>query len=108
MFSIRKLLITALIGCSGFAVAETDPTRPLTGFTAPESVNSEVKTMALQSIITLGDNNRRAIISGIQLKQGDQIKEYRVVKITGNSVVLKSPEQVKKLTLLSQSIVHKK
>jgi len=108
VFSIRELFITALVCWSGFAIAEADPTRPLTGFTAPESASSEVKTMALQSIISLGDKKRRAIISGIQLKQGDQIKEYRVVKITKNSVVLKSSEQVKKLTLLSQSIVHKK
>lgn len=59
-----------------------DPTRPL-GYSAKHKAQSELKLQA----IFWGNGRKEAIVSGLSVKEGDQVFGKKIVKIKEDAVV---------------------
>ncbi|WP_286262993.1 hypothetical protein [Thalassotalea atypica] len=109
---MSKIFITFILSfaCSVNAhQGQFDPTKPLVRGSDLPSAKSTSTDLTLQSIIK--DKHgafNKVIISGTLLKIGEPIMNYQVVAINANSVVIKSPDRERTLTLLPQAIVNYK
>jgi|TARA_B110000090_G_C13199711_1_gene376458 hypothetical protein len=94
-----------------FAIEKTELEAPevekIVGAKTPESV-MPTQNIVLEGIFYSGHNEQTAtaVINGQALKVNDYIGEYRLVSVKDNSVVLRSSEELLKLSLFS-SIVKK-
>ena len=88
-----------------------DPTKPLSAGGGPSSMcKTEVATkskLILESIIH-GFEVHTAVINGQVLKVGDFIRQYKLVAVNNNSVVLRSAEKRLKLSVFSSVVVKSK
>lgn len=80
-----------------------DPTRPLIGASTNSSKTVQKNELILQSIIS-GNEDKRVIINGKLLKEGQRINQYTLLKINDNNVMLSSSEKQLKLSLYQQVI----
>ena len=79
-----------------------DPTRPF-NHRVSSSVDLKVKKLVLESIIH-GDGIHTAVINGKMLKPGETIREYRLVAVNDDSVVLRSATERLKLFVFKSSV----
>lgn len=91
---MRGLLVTSALAavCGAFNAhgqIVNDPTRPPPGIYEPESGDA-AKGPVLQSIM-ITSTERSAIIGGERVKLGGKYGDARVINITENEVVLRSP-----------------
>lgn len=94
-FITRYLFATAcacIATASGAAITQ-DPTQPPLTLTAPGSQGSRASAPASSMIqsITLRGGQHYAMINGAMVKAGDTVSEGRIVRITDNAVVVRSP-----------------
>lgn len=88
------------------AYGSTDPTRPLlqsNRIAAGSVLNNKNKKLELQSIIKSGER-LTAVVNDKLLKQGDQIGQYQVSKITNSYVLLVSDDNELKLSMFTQVV----
>lgn len=101
MFKLFFIIISCLvflpITVSG---KQVDPTRPFGALSQPTEEKSGAKKIVLQSIIAIG-KNKKALISGRVLKEGDMFKEFKVISIDSKGVVLESSQGKMELSLFS-------
>lgn len=91
----------SLVASSLHAQVTNDPTRPpaaLLPNTGGADGDADSGAPLLQSIM-IGPAGRTAIIGGELVKQGGKYGDARVVKITDNEVVLRTPTGTETLTL---------
>ena len=103
MFKTFLLLVIYVL--SATCAQAADPTKP---FTLPtQSVSKAVKknALVLQTIIESNDK-ASVVISGKLLQLGEQIRGYKLSKITSNYVMLSSPEKNLKLSLFSSVVAQ--
>lgn len=88
---IRWILAALWAGMAASSLADMprDPTQPPAGINAAGTNTGTAAGTQIQSI-TISGNRRYAMINGITMKPGDTISEGRIVKITENSVIVKS------------------
>jgi len=82
-----------------------DPTRPFGHEVLLGGKLVSNEALVLQTIVEQ-EESQRVVISGKLLNIGDQIGEYKLIKISTNFVLLTSPERDLKLSLFS-SVVTK-
>lgn len=77
-----------------------DPTKPFQQGEMNNTVTRAKGQLVLQTIVEQGET-KRVVINGKLLNIGDQISQYKLLKIANNYVVLSSPEQELTLSLFS-------
>lgn len=90
--SLSRWIFAAL--CAGLATASLadaprDPTVPPASIGSAGGNTAAPQGSTLQSV-SISGKQRYAMINGIMLKVGDTVSEGRIVKITENSVIVRS------------------
>lgn len=90
------LLACADCGAQGLS----DPTRPPPAFGSAGAADAGAETSSLQSIIRSSRGKPAAIINGEYVVLGGRVGEARLVKISDDSVTLKTPTGSETLMLV--------
>ncbi|ARU31009.1 hypothetical protein CAP31_04475 [Sulfuriferula sp. AH1] len=93
------------IATASFADIPRDPTQPPAGIDAAGARTGPAAETQIQSI-TISGRQRYAMINGIIMKPGDVINEGRIVKITENTVIVKSASGLTALKLFPNVDKH--
>ncbi len=102
MFKIALTIYLTLFAMNIAIAGNVDPTRPF-NHRASSNTDLKVKKLILESIIH-GDGIHTAVINGKMLKPGESIREYRLVAVNDDSVVLRSATDRLKLFVFKGSV----
>ena len=106
MYKIASTLLILILPLS-VSSQQTDPTRPF-GATAAVSQGSDSKSaLVLQSIIQ-SNQSKKAMINGEVLTVGDKYRDFELIAINSNGVVLQSSQGRMELSLFSGVIANSK
>lgn len=98
----RYLAILAAIFASAlgpaFAVELADPTRPPKPAVADAAVAPNPAQWQL-SLVRVSDDDRRAVVNGKLVREGDQVGSARVLRIESSHVVLKQAGRAIRIAL---------
>lgn len=97
-----KIYLLILVVFSVQTLAASDPTKPFSGY-SKIAKGKQQAGLVLKSIIH-GEGVRTVIINNKVMKVGDNIGEYKLIAVNNNSVILRSDEGRKKLSLFSSAI----
>lgn len=117
MLTIRKPLLLGLLMAHGLVWAQAalrDPTTPPSGVVVPmasadkaQGDDSAMSAPRSSIRITPVGGRKQAVVDGRALQTGDQIKQWRLVSITANGVVLKDSRGTRTVPAPSSSFSKK-
>lgn len=108
MFNSKPIMLLGVVGvwlAMPLLAASVDPTRPPSAramISTPAAATKE-RPLVLQSI-RISEQQRRALISGVTVSEGDRIRGSRVVSIEPGSVLLERGKKQIRLVLAGHSI----
>jgi len=102
VFKLSLIICLTLSSIHIVVAGNVDPTRPF-NHKASSNVSLNVKKLVLESIIH-GKGIHTAVINGKMLKPGESIREYRLVAVNDDSVVLRSETERLKLFVFKGNV----